>query len=89
MKKEDLKKIANKYYDTEEGKEFKGRCQRIIIISIIGYLYSIYLLFDLVFNKYTIWNLLMLIILVIACTYFLICIFYLKKRRLIAFKKKH
>ena len=91
LKKEEKKKIIQEYKKEYAKSEFQKRLFRLMIYSLVGYAFSIFLVvYSLIVQKDIVGNLLIAIPLFIAATIFLIGRHYAKLNVLnnIALKKK-
>ena len=92
LNKEEKKKIIQKYQKAYAGSEFKKRIARLIIYSVVGFSFSIFLIiYSIVQKEDLLSNLLIAIPLIIASIIFLIGSYYAKLRVLnnIALKEKN
>ena len=90
MSKEEKKKLKKEFAKTKQGKDLLFRLKRLLIIGIIGIVFSILLLLVAFFNKESIFNYIEAIMLLIASVIFLIGSIRMKGKQLnnYALKKK-
>lgn len=56
LTKQERKEAREKFYSTNFGKEQKSRFNRLLLISILLFIYSLYLLIDTIINHGSIWT---------------------------------
>ncbi len=90
MNKEEKIEITKEFYKTEFGFQTKNRLIRILLVGIFSVFYTLYLIYDLIFNNYNIWTIILAIGFFIAAIVFITGYFKLKIKFLnnYAIKKK-
>ncbi|MEG0909582.1 MAG: hypothetical protein RSH78_04380 [Bacilli bacterium] len=72
MNKEDKLKAIKEYNETEYGKNEKPRLNRLLVISILCFCYSVFLFLDTFFTKHNFWAYTLTVIVLIFGIVFLI-----------------
>lgn len=92
MTKEEKKKIKNRYYKTEQGKQQKNRLIRLFICGILGTLFAIYIVIDAYLKRtINIWTWIGSIILLLFSITFIVSSIHLRGKclNLYAVKNGH
>ncbi len=90
MTKEEKKKLKSRYYKTEKGRLQKNRLIRLLVIGIIGILFSLYLIIDgYLKGNISVWTWIGAIILIIFSLIYIVASFYLRGKSLNTFAVKN
>ena len=92
MTKEEKKKVRNRYYKTEKGRNQKNRLIRLFICGVLGTLFAIYMIIDgYLKGTINIWIWIVSIILLLFSITFIVSSIYLRGKclNLYAVKNGH